>query len=363
MVLFHLIILIAGFLIMALYFIAMLYLSVRLQSNCKSLDEKGKSVVSVIVAFRNEEGNLPALISSLAAQTYHQIQCILVDDNSTDRSFSMAISLCENDSRFQVLSQVEGRAGKKAAIELGLRHAVGNKIVFTDADCYFSSHWIKSLVAAMEQDKLDFCSAPVFIANPKTVIEQLQAVETAQLTGIGQALIASGEPVLCNGANMAISPSLFHAPMKNKVASGDDIFRMQYAVKTRKKIGYTTNRESHVFTPAEKTLRGWMNQRIRWAGKSKYYTDPFSLGFTLFVGLVQLTAVLSIFLFQPTVWAFLWGVKVLAEVIFITKVMRVYDRKFSFFTILLLGLVYPFFSVGVAVAALFVRPKWKGRLI
>ncbi len=363
MILSQLILLLPFTVVTAAYIFVVLYLSVRLQPTFRPANGHGKPHVLVVVAFRNEKENIPSLISSLDKQTYPQAHFILIDDHSTDESLELTRNLTKNSNRFQLLTQVNGKAGKKAALELATQNTVAEYIIFTDADCRFSPHWVEQLVTAMVNDNLDLCSAPVFIDNPKTMVEKLQATEMAFLTGIGLALIACGKPVFCSGANLAIANSLSNIPLKNNIASGDDIFRLQYAVSCGKRIGNILNPECTVFTKAEKTFSGWINQRIRWAGKSTYYTDPFAIGFTVFTGVSQLVAILSIVLLQPQVWILLWGLKILAEVIFITRVMKMYKLKFSFLSIVTLGIMYPFFSVGIAMLSAFVRPRWKGRKI
>ena len=91
--------------------------------------------ITVIIAAKDEEDCLPALINDLQEQVYpsdrHEI--IIVDDKSTD-STSQIIK--EADGITYMLSKGDG---KKKAIACGLEHAKGELIITTDSDCRIGS--------------------------------------------------------------------------------------------------------------------------------------------------------------------------------------------------------------------------------
>lgn len=59
--------------------------------------------VSVVVPIYKVEKFLPQCLESLANQTLHEIEFILVDDGSPDNCGKIADSWCEHDSRFKVM--------------------------------------------------------------------------------------------------------------------------------------------------------------------------------------------------------------------------------------------------------------------
>lgn len=87
--------------------------------------------VTVIVPFRDRERFLAETMRSILNQTHSDIQLILVDDGSTDRSFAIAQSL--RDSRC-LLFRLRKSAGKAHAINTVLRFARGEWISFFDSD-------------------------------------------------------------------------------------------------------------------------------------------------------------------------------------------------------------------------------------
>ena len=88
--------------------------------------------ISVIVPFWNSEQWLGRCCESLLKQD-GDFEFILVDDNSTDRSFPIALAYCAKDPRFILLNNVY-RKGVSGARNTGLAWAEGEWITFLDAD-------------------------------------------------------------------------------------------------------------------------------------------------------------------------------------------------------------------------------------
>ena len=106
-----------------------------------------------------------------------------------------------------------------------------------------------------------------------------------------------------------------------------------------------------------------IQQKVRWIGKSKHYIETFSLIFTAFIGLSQVVAAVSIFILPVKIWITLLATKILSETILTVKAMSVYDHKVSPFNIFAVGILYPFYSVAIAIISLFYKPQWKGRKV
>jgi len=92
--------------------------------------------ISAIVPARNEEHNLARVVQSLAAQPEIR-EIIVVDDQSTDATPQVLEKLCQQfpqlkTARTEMLPP--GWTGKNHAIWVGLEHATGDALLFTDAD-------------------------------------------------------------------------------------------------------------------------------------------------------------------------------------------------------------------------------------
>jgi dolichol-phosphate mannosyltransferase len=93
-------------------------------------------LLSLVIPLYNEEAVLPLLVGRLdtvLAQLDCQVEVILVDDGSRDRTLSLVRDIVANDGRFRALS-FSRNFGHQAAITAGLDVAAGDAVVVMDAD-------------------------------------------------------------------------------------------------------------------------------------------------------------------------------------------------------------------------------------
>ena len=95
--------------------------------------------VSVVVAARNEEENIRECLASLARQTYARefYEVVLVDDHSSDATSHIAKEMSPLFHSLTILSPPDDPVlkGKTNALAHGIRHASGEIVMITDADC------------------------------------------------------------------------------------------------------------------------------------------------------------------------------------------------------------------------------------
>lgn len=113
-------------------------------------------LVSIIVPIYNSEKYLGQCIESCMAQTYRNVEIILVDDGSTDRSLKISTEYAEKDSRIRVIHQ--NNAGVSAARNAGIKSAKGEYISFLDSDDELCINAIEVLVEDMKRYKADIVS-------------------------------------------------------------------------------------------------------------------------------------------------------------------------------------------------------------
>ena len=103
------------------------------------------SLVSIIVPVYKAEKYIHQCIDSLLAQTYTDIEVILVDDGSPDHCGKICDEYAAKDSRVKVIHQQNG--GVSAARNVGLANATGEWITFVDADDSVTCAYIEQLYA------------------------------------------------------------------------------------------------------------------------------------------------------------------------------------------------------------------------
>jgi len=106
-------------------------------------------LVTVIVPGKDEGPNLGPLIDSLHQQTYANLEIIVIDDGSEDRTPEIGRRL-EEEGRIDRFLRQRVRGGKASAANTGLRWANGKFIVHIDADSYLRDD-------AIEKSLIPFC--------------------------------------------------------------------------------------------------------------------------------------------------------------------------------------------------------------
>lgn len=102
-------------------------------------------LVSIIVPVYNKEKYIKNCITSILNQTYSNIELILVNDCSTDKSFDICRSLAEADKRI-VLVDLKNNGGPGHARNEGIRISKGEYIQFVDADDELDPHMTEKLI-------------------------------------------------------------------------------------------------------------------------------------------------------------------------------------------------------------------------
>ncbi len=112
-----------------------------------------KPLVSFIVPVYNGEEYLTACVNSILSQTFSQIELLLIDDGSTDKSGELCDDLAANDSRVRVFHKENG--GTHTARNLGVEHANGEYLMFCDPDDWYDVDTVEQLAAHLTTENLD----------------------------------------------------------------------------------------------------------------------------------------------------------------------------------------------------------------
>lgn len=109
--------------------------------------------VSLVVPVYNVEKYLSDALNCIMAQSYSNLEIILVDDGSTDSSSTMVDAAAERDSRIIVIHQ--RNAGLSDARNAGIRQASGEYITFMDSDDIINENYVANLMTVVESGNAD----------------------------------------------------------------------------------------------------------------------------------------------------------------------------------------------------------------
>lgn len=147
--------------------------------HCVKNEYSGKTpLVSVIIPVYNVSLYLRHCLDSVVAQTYRNLEIILVDDGSRDDSGSICDQYAETDQRIQVLHTAN--RGLSAARNLALDIMTGSYIFFLDSDDWIERDIIETFVSAAEQTQADIVSARIWLEYQNQTLPARDGSEKTQ---------------------------------------------------------------------------------------------------------------------------------------------------------------------------------------
>lgn len=232
--------------------------------------------VSVVVAARNEQQNLPLLLQSLIHQQYPYFEVVVVNDRSDDRT----AEIIEDFGRqFPQLKSIhiktlpKGWTGKKQAIQQGIDSASNEILLFTDADCIpQSDHWISEMASAFTPET-DIALGFSPYQKDGSVLNQFIQFETLHTAVQYLSYALAGLPYMGVGRNLAYRKKLFtqagFAGDEKYTGGDDDIFVNRHAKKDNTQVVLSV--ESHMTSVPENNWRNYLTQKIRHLSAGKRY--------------------------------------------------------------------------------------------
>jgi len=115
--------------------------------------------ISVVVPFYNNADVLGDCLASIAAQTFRDLEVIMVDDGSTDDGARLARARAAADPRFTLVQTPNGGPGR--ARNLGVERATGEFLAFVDGDDMLPPHAYETLLHTLESSGSDLVSGAV----------------------------------------------------------------------------------------------------------------------------------------------------------------------------------------------------------
>lgn len=129
------------------------------------MNNAGLSTLSIVIPCFNEENTLRRCVENVLSSVdgAFDLEIIIVDDCSGDRSLSIARELEKNHKEIKVFSHEKNR-GKGAALRTGFKEASGEFITVQDADLEYDPQDLKKLLVPLVKDQADVVLGSRFLS-------------------------------------------------------------------------------------------------------------------------------------------------------------------------------------------------------
>ncbi|WP_309574196.1 glycosyltransferase family 2 protein [Candidatus Bacteroides intestinigallinarum] len=116
--------------------------------------EYNKIKVSIVIPVYNTEKYVRQAVESVMSQTLKELEIIIINDGSSDKSLDILQKLSNTDNRIRVYSQLN--QGQSVARNTGISHAHGEYIYFMDSDDLLEKDAMELCYYKCKEAQLDF---------------------------------------------------------------------------------------------------------------------------------------------------------------------------------------------------------------
>ena len=329
-----------------------------------------QSMVSVVIAARNEARNINNLLEDLSQQTYpvEKLQIIIADDRSSDMTGSIINDFVNKYNNFlgvTISEPSKTMTPKKYALTKAIEKSTGEIIVSTDADCRVPNTWVENTVNLFDEETGIILGYSKIDTESDRFLDHYQAIDFLALMSANAGTLGWGNPWTGTGQNIAYRRAAFDRidgfnPVAKQI-SGDDFYLVQ-AISKIAKVKYNIDRDSFIKTKPSDNIRKFISQRIRWASNSRklFNSDYFFLLFlfiNLFTNIILLSTIIvqSLWLFLPM----LFGIKFLFDSLVLFYGSKIFNTNIKINVYLIWFFLQPLYTPLLAVFSLIGKFRWK----
>jgi len=355
------------FIVTALYLCEAGLFLFGLKRNRDYISDSSGLFVSIVIAARNEENNLPNCLESVTKQTYpsSNYEIIVVNDGSTDRTEDTCKSFIQRYPYIKLINVKEDKfqKGKANALAQGIDAAQGVIILITDADCMVPPTWVEQTARRYNND-IGLIGG-FTLQNAKTPFEGMQSLDWVFILGIAAAAARLKYPLGSIGNNLSFRKSAYDqigGYRRLKFSVTEDYTVVQAIVGSKKwKYCYPIDPKLLVVSKPCPNLLTLLRQKHRW-GKGGLDMKPAGFAVMAIGFLMHLSPLVMLYWGGVVQAASAFMIKFIADYVFLYKILKQLNRTdeirwFHWFEI--------YFIIYVILLPFLVffggKVKWKGR--
>lgn len=315
---------------------------------------------SIIICARNEYNNLVNFLPSIFEQDYPEFEVVVVNDCSNDNTGDLLKELSEKYPNLKIVTINESKNykhGKKIALMLGIKGALHEYLLLTDADCKPNSKlWLRNMIQHFNTKTEIVLGYGAYEKQPG-FLNKIIRFDTFMIALQYLSFALAGKTYMGIGRNLAYTRSLFFqikgfASHYHIESGDDDLFVNEAATKHNSEI--EVNIGSYTISNPKKTFKDWFRQKNRHMTTYKHYNEAskrrlFMLSGSLYLFFACFIVLLAL-QFEPVILLSFFGLRLLIQIIIFKNAMGLLSEKdlllFSPLIELALLIIYPIITIS-----------------
>jgi len=147
------------------------------------INNNSPCLVSIIVPAYNVEKYIEKCIKSISNQNYQNIEIIVINDGSNDRTKEILANLSLSESRLHIIDQ--NNSGVSSSRNVGIKKALGEYLIFVDGDDYISCDFFDYMLSLVKNTSANFGFSSVCFSNrneKQTANETIKTLSSEEAT-------------------------------------------------------------------------------------------------------------------------------------------------------------------------------------
>lgn len=212
-------------------------------------------LVSVIITINNDEETLRDCIYSVIGQTYRNIELIVIDDGSTDKSAQICNEMLIANSKLKVFHQVQ--SGMAVTRNKGLEMASGRYVTFINGSDKMSKDLIQDLIMMMNDYDVDVTACKITYNGAFDSDNDVKPITFDNEDVLRQLLI--GKTITNTPYAKLFKRELF----MNVDFASDDADTLYKIIESSRKIAFMNSKEYYQVEPEEYSFNSLLNKDLR----------------------------------------------------------------------------------------------------
>ncbi len=320
--------------------------------------------IVVLIPYRNEAKRIDVLLSAMLKLKQHPSKYVFIDDHSTDGTDDLIIKKLIG-LRIEILKLPDGITGKKRALRYAIDQTNEKYILTWDADVVPEPDYFDQLgqLGAAEM----YVLPAVLVADQ--FLKRFYEIDVILVNAVNSGLAGLSRPIMSSGANFFYERQAFleadNYASHAHTASGDDTYLLRDFRLNEKDVRLVSDRRNAITTETPVTFKEFIDQRLRWIGKTGDLKDNLSTYLALFQSVLTILYIAGLIYFVTMGEFYMamlfYGLKTILDLLLFLPFFLRIRRMMTWILIPLYELLFPFYNILILLLLFVHKPQWKGR--